>query len=139
MGAQPLLCQSLRLLGAIYQSKGEIEKAVHNFEAAPGIASSFGWHGELFEIHAVLALLFLDEERFDDTYVHAVRAKSYAAEDACNLGYAIMLQALIWHRQDRVKEAKSEVLRAAEFFQKLGSSWGMERCKKLLKRIQETE
>ena len=76
MGAQPLLCQSLRLLGAIYQSKGEIEKAVHNFEAAPGIASSFDWHGELFEIHAVLALLFLDEERFDDTYVHAVRAKS---------------------------------------------------------------
>jgi len=118
-------------LAWLFHEDGQLENAEQ-------IASSFDWHGELFGIHAALALLFLDEERFDDTHVHAVRAKSYATEDACNLGYAIMLQALIWHRQDRVEEAKSEVLRAAEVFQKLVSSWGMERCKKLLKRIQET-
>ena len=49
--------ESHRLLGMIYGSKGEREKAIYHLEAALGIASSFNWHTELFWVHYSLARL----------------------------------------------------------------------------------
>jgi tetratricopeptide (TPR) repeat protein len=46
-GEEYRVCKSHRILGYIYQSKGEIEKAIHHFEVALGIASPFDWHDEL--------------------------------------------------------------------------------------------
>jgi hypothetical protein len=69
-GGEYLLCQSHRRLGDIYRSKGEREKAVHHFEAALGVASSFGWDVQVFWIHHSLAQLFSEESNFDESHTH---------------------------------------------------------------------
>jgi len=136
-GQQFQVCGSHHLLGKIYRSKGEIEEAIRHFEAALEIASSFDWRSELLEIHSSLATLFLGERRFDEARVHAVRAESYAGDDAYSLGYTIVMQALVWHRQGgRLEEAKSEALRAAQVFERLGSPHDMGKCRRLLELIQ---
>jgi hypothetical protein len=58
-----ILCQCRRSLGHIYRSKGKKVEAVHNFEVAHAIASTFGWQRELFNIHYSLAHLFLPQKR----------------------------------------------------------------------------
>jgi len=136
-GEEFRVCDSHQALGNIYRSTGEIEKAVHHLEAALGIASSFDWHTQLLEIHLSLVMLFLDEGRLNNAHVYAERAKSYAVNDPYSLGLAMALQAMVWLRQDKLEEARSELLRAAEIFEKLGSSWGMGACGGLLERIQK--
>ena len=138
-GYQLLVCDSHQVLGKIYKSKGEIEKAVHHLEAALGIASPFDWHTQLFEIHSSLAMLFFDEGRLDSAHVHAERAKLHAANNQFDLGKGMMLQAKVWWGQYKLEEARSELLRAAEIFQKLGVSWGVEVCGVLLEDIQKRQ
>ena len=128
-----------QILGLVYRSKGEVEKAVHHLEAALKIASSFDWHSQLFEIHSALVMLFVGGGRFDEASVHADRAKSYAVDNPYNLGQAMMLQATAWCGQYKPKEARSEVLRAAEIFQKLGVSDCIKGCENLLELIQKLE
>jgi len=136
-GHQPLVCGCHRLLGQIYQSKGEREKAIHHFETSLGIASSFGWHEKQFLAHRLLAELFRDEGRFDDAQVHIEQAKSHTVNDAYNLGSAMEVQADLWYRQRKFDEAKSEVLRAAGVYEKLGAAKDLERCMRLLRQIDE--
>jgi len=126
-----------RILGTIYQSQGTREKAIHHFETALGIASSFSWHEQLFLTHSSLAELFLDDGRFDDASAHIEQAKSHTVDSAYNLGSTILLQARLWYRQRRFDEAKSEVLRAVEVFEKLGAAQGLERCKEVLRDADE--
>jgi len=134
---QSFVCNSHQILGLIYRSKGEIEKAVHHLEAALGIASSFDWHGQLFDIHFSLAMLFCDEGRLDSAHVHAERTKFYAVNNPYSLGKAMIQQAAVWWRQCKLEEARSEVLRAAEIFEKLGYSWGMKVCGEILEHIEK--
>ena len=136
-GQEFQVCNSHRLLGNVYHSKGEREKAIYHFEAALGIASSFDWHGHLFWIHYSLAKLFFDEDRFDDAHARIEQAKSHAVNDKYKLGRAMDLQANFWYKQDRFEEAKSEALCAAEIFERLGAASDLERCRKLLQWIQE--
>ena len=138
-GYQFLVCDSHQVLGKIYESKGEIEKAVHHLEAALGIASPFDWHTQLFEIHSSLARLFFDKGRLDSAHVHAERARLHAANNQFDLGKAMMLQAKVWWGQYKFEEARSELLRAAEIFEKLGVSWGVEVCGVLLEDIQKIQ
>ena len=121
-GREYLVCASHRLLGDIYQRKGERGKAIQHFEAAIGIASPFGWHHELFWTHFALAELFCNENRFENAQSHIERAKGHAIDDAYNLGRAMSQQAEIWYRQDRLEEAKAEILCALETFEKLGAT-----------------
>ena len=130
------VCQSHRLLGNIYRCQGKREKAIHHLQTAFGIASPFEWHSVLFWIHRDLARLFLDEGEFDNALTHAERAKSHTTNDAYNLGRAFQLRARIWYRQHRLQEAKSEVLRAFETFEKLGAAETMESCRALLQDIE---
>jgi len=130
-------CGCHRLLGEIYRSKGEREKAIHHFETSLGIASSFGWHEKQFLAHRLLAQLFLDEGRFDDAQVHIEQAKSHTVNDAYNLGSAMEVQADLWYRQRKFDEAKSEVLRAADIYEKLGAAKDLENCMRLLRQIDE--
>ena len=77
-GNQLQVCNSQHFLGQIYQFKREIEKAIHHYEAALGIASSFNWHKDLHLTHCPLANLLLTKGRFYDAQTHAERAKSHA-------------------------------------------------------------
>ena len=134
-GQEFQVCQSHRVLGNIYRSKGRRGKAVHHYEVALGIASPFNWHQQLFWIHHSLALLHFDEDRFDGAHVHVKRAKSHAVENSYNLGRAVELQAQIWYRQRRFQEATSEALRAKKIYGQLGATNDVRSCKTLLQNI----
>jgi tetratricopeptide (TPR) repeat protein len=92
-GQQFQLCQGHRILGDIYKSKGDTEKAVYHFEAALEIASSFNQDFQLFWIHYALASLAFGQGKFDDAHAHIEHAKSHAINDAYQLGRAMERQA----------------------------------------------
>jgi tetratricopeptide (TPR) repeat protein len=85
-GEQYRVCKSHRALGEIYESKGEIKKAIHHSELALGIASTFNWHFDLFWVHYKLAELFHNEGRLNDANAHIERAKLHTIDSARNLG-----------------------------------------------------
>ena len=126
-----------RILGRIHRSKGETEKTIHHFEVALGIASSFSWHHALFWVHYDLAQVFLDKGRFDDAHTHIEHAKSHTIDSAYNLGLAMKLRAAVWYRQRRLEDARSEALRAADVFEKLGVTRGLERSRGILRDIEK--
>ena len=132
-----LVCGSHRVLGNVYRFKGDREKAIHHFEVALGIASSFSWLHELFQVHFSLTQLFLDEGKFDDAQAHVEHAKLHAVDHAYYLGCAMALQARVLYKQRRVEEARSEALRAVGVFENLGAAKKMEDCRNLLRDIQK--
>ena len=135
-GDQDWVCKTHSLLGAIYRSKGETEKAIHHLEIALGLASSSDWHNQLHRIHSVLAELFLDGGRFDRAQAHVEHAKTYAFNHSYYLGEATTLQAKLWYRQGRFEEARSEALRAIDAHERLGAARPLERCRELLQEIE---
>jgi tetratricopeptide (TPR) repeat protein len=130
------LCQGYCLLGRICHSKGETEKAINHLKAALGIASSSNWDNELFWILYSLALSFHKEGKFHDAQAHIEHAKSHTVNDPYLLGCAMEQQARFWYREGRLEEAKSEGLCAVGVYEKLGAARNMERCRKLLQRIE---
>ena len=132
---QFLVCQAHRILGDIYHSKGDRGEAIQHFEIALGVASAFDWNNELFWTRHSLALLFFKEGRFDDAHAHIEQAKSHAVNNSYDLGCAVLLQARIWHRRRRFKEARSEAFRALDIFENLGASECMDACKALIRVI----
>ena len=135
-GEPYLTCQSHHLLGSTYRSKGETGKAIHHFEAALEVASSFDWPDDLFWIHWCLATLFLDEGRFDEAHAHIKRAELHTSNKVDNLGKAMELQAGIWYKQGRFEEARSEFLRAADLYEKLGYAEGVARCRDFIRPLE---
>jgi len=136
-GEQYQVCESHQILGNIYQSRGKTEKAVHHYKLALRIASSSNWHYLQFSVYHDLAVLFRNEGRFDDAQAHVEHAKSHTVDSAYNLGLATEEQAWGWFWQRRLEEAKSEALRAAEIFERLGAAKDMDDCRKLLQDIQK--
>ena len=47
------------------------------------------------------------------------------------------LQAVVWYRQQRLEEARTEALRAADVYEKLGAAKGTEACRILVQQIQK--
>ena len=123
---QYLVCQCHNLLGNICRRKGETEKAVKHFEVALSIASSFSWNDEQFWTQYCLVRLFYEQGRFDDAQSHVEHTKSHAVHSAYFLGRAMGLQAGIWRAQFRLEEARSEALRAADLFGKIGATKDLE-------------
>ena len=136
-GDQSLLSESHRALGQIYKSKGETEKAISHFKTAVEIATPFGWHDKLFWNHASLAVLFRDEGRLEDAQAHVEHAKPYTVNSPRYLACVMQLQAGVWYKQHRFEEARSEALRAADCFEKLGAAMDLELCRRLLQAIQK--
>ena len=136
-GNQYLVCQCHNCLGEIYRVKDEPEKAIHHYEAALAIASSFGWHDLSFWVHFYLALLFLNQDRYDDASTHIEHAKSHAvnSHSLYDLGHAMDIQARFWYRQWRLDKAKAEILGAIEVFEKFGATQDLERCRQFLELI----
>ena len=135
-GNQFLLYRCQRNLGAIHQFKGETEKAVHHFETALGIASAFDWHDELFGNRLALAILSLIHGKLDDAHTHIEQAKPFMV-NSYQLAELIYLQARVFCEQRRLEESKSEALRAADIFEKLGAVQDLEGCNQLLQDIRK--
>jgi tetratricopeptide (TPR) repeat protein len=131
-GEQFRVCGSHRVLGDIYQSKGEIKKAIHHFELALGIASSFNWHDQLFWVHYKLAGLFQDEGRLDDAHAHVELAKSHTVDSTYNLGYAMELQAMFGTSRTGLKRRGLRLCARPTFTRSLGLRRMWRRCRKLL-------
>ena len=119
------------VLGKIYHFKGNREKAIGHFEVALGITSSHGWHIQTFWIYHPLVELFAEAGRFGDANAHLEQAKLYAVNNAHSLARAVVLQAYIFYCQGRFEEAKSEGLRAAAAFEKIGAAADAEGCRKI--------
>ena len=130
------VCISHRLLGCIYESKGERGKSIRHFETAIGIASPFHWHNQLFWAHFSLASLFCDENEFDNAQSHIEQAKSHTPDNALRLGRAMDQQAEIWYRQGRLQEAKAEILCAIETFEKLGATAQLPGSRSILRKVE---
>ena len=135
-GEQFRVCESHRILGNIYRSKRNTERAIHHFEVVIGIASPLNWHDTLFPTHYELAGLLRNEGRLGNAHAHIEHAKSHTANSAYNLGLAMELQARVWYDQHRLGEARSGALRAADVFDKLGTVKVAERCRGLLREIE---
>jgi len=131
------ICRCHQNLGAIYQSKGEIEKAIHHLETSIETAAPFNWFNILFWSHHSMATLSYDEGRPDDAQAHAEHARLNAvnSHDTYLLALAMSLQAEIWHKEDRFDEAKSEALRALDTFEKLGAVNDVKDMRELLEQI----
>ena len=136
-GSRFQLCGLHRALGGVFQSKGETEKAISHFETALEIATPFGWHGNLFWSHYSLAQLFRNQGKLEDAHAHIEHAKLQAIDSTYALGRATQMQASIWYRQHRLEEARSEALRAVNIYEQLGAATDLERCRELLRMIQE--
>jgi tetratricopeptide (TPR) repeat protein len=135
-GQESRLCQSHRVLGEIFRSKGEREKAIEHFEIALEIASAFKLHNQLFWINYFLAGLFAREDKFDDANVYIERAKTHAASNKHHLGVVMEGQAVIWYVQGKLGDAASEALAALKTYKKLGP-WNNERSSEGL--VRKTE
>ena len=134
-GPQSSICNTHRVLGNIYRSKGETEKAIYHFKLALGIASSLNWDDGLFWVYYELAELFSEQGRLDDARAHIEHAKSHAVDDPYNLGRAMELQADFWYDQHMFEEAKLEALRAVGSYEKIGATKELEDCRRLLRKI----
>ena len=84
-----------------------------------------------------MAGLFLSEKRFEDAHAHLERAKSHAINAPYNLGCAMELQARIWYEERKLEEAKSEALRVASVFEKMGAAREVEVCRYILRNIEQ--
>ena len=82
-------------------------------------------------------LLFRNEGRLDDAQAHIEHTKSHTTNSAYLLGLAVEEQACIWYEQHRFEEAKSEALRAADIYEKLGTMKDLERCREHLQHIKK--
>jgi tetratricopeptide (TPR) repeat protein len=135
-GQKHLACRLHRVLGAIHESKGEKEKAIHQFKTALGIASPFNWRDELFWNHLSLVTLFLRDGNLDDANTHIEQAKTHAVDNIYWLARAMHMQACVWHQQRRLEDSKLEALHALEIFEKLGAAKDVLACRDLLQRTE---
>jgi tetratricopeptide (TPR) repeat protein len=137
-GEQHDLCLCHHILGLIYMSLRERERAIDSLEVALRIASSLSWTKELFWILHSLALLFLDETNFDEARAIIERAKPYAIQSGTfELGNMMELQARLWYHQHRFGEAKSEILRVIGVYEKLGAVNSVKHARHILQRCVE--
>ena len=137
-GEQHWVCIGHRVLGDIYRSKGDTERAIRHLEVSLGIASSLNLDDGLFWSHYTLARVFFEDGRFDDAHAQVEHAKSHAVNDRYPLACASKLQARFWKDQHRFEEAKSEALRALDMFENLGAANDAEDVRQLLGVIDDT-
>ena len=128
------ICQGHCLLGNVYSSKGETEKAVHHFETALGIATTLDAPDTLFWIHYAMARMFSEQSAFEAAHDHIERAKSYTG-NTYDLGRAVELRAGFWFDQGMLEEARLEASCAADVYMKVGATKDVEDCRKLIRVI----
>ena len=130
-------CQSHHILGNIYQSKGDTEKAIHHFETSLRIASALNSRDELSRIHLGLAELYIEEDKLDDARAHIEYTKWYAGNDTFLFASALLVGAGILCQQNRFVEGKSEALGVLATFEKFGATVFVETTRAFLEKIEE--
>ena len=135
-GEEFRVCLGHRVLGEIYQSKGNVKKAIQHFEVALKVASSLNVVHQLFWVNFTLAQVFRDQGKLEDAQAHLEHAKSHGANNPYNSARAMDLQARIWDRQGRFGDAKSEALRAIDAFEKLGAADSVRITTRFLQQIE---
>ena len=136
-GQEFQLSRTHRFLGNIYASKRKGEEAIHHLETALGIASAFGWSGQLFWINDSLAQLSITEQRFDEAAAYIEQAKAHAVDSSYELGHAMHTLAALLYQQSQFGDAITEVSGAIAIFEKLGASKHLEESRDLLRIIEE--
>ena len=136
-GEQYNVCLAHSVLGAIYRSKGEAEKALDHYETALGIASGFNWRFVLVWVHYAFASLSFDKDKFDDAHTHIERAKLLAVNDGYYLGRMVEHQAQFWYNQGKFEEARTAASHAAEVYERVGATKDVEDCRRLLRKTDE--
>ena len=91
-GQEFIVCDLHQILGKLYQRKGEKQKAIHHFETALRLASTYNGHDEPFWIHCNLADLFRKEGDFVNANAHTERANSHVIDYAYKRGRAMRMQ-----------------------------------------------
>ena len=134
-GEQTWVLECRHVLGAIYRSEGETEKAVHHYEIALGIASTLNRAEDLFWVHFSLAVLFIQRDRLGDAQNHLEHTKTFAVNNTFLLARASLLRAKLRYKQDMFEEARSEALATLDVFEKLGSVNNAESARRLLQQI----
>ena len=134
-GEEYLVCQAHRVLGEIYQSRGETTKAIHCFETALEIASSLHAVEQLFWVNHSLAEAFSEQGKFKDAQTRLEHAKSHAVNRTYLLAQAMYQQAWLWDLQGRFRDANSEASRALKVFKKLGAANDADATRQLLRQI----
>jgi tetratricopeptide (TPR) repeat protein len=134
---EDVVCGCHRVLGKVYQSKGDKKKAIQHFEAALRTVSPFDQSFGLFWIHLDLAELFLEWGELVDANTHVEQAKSHIVNNSFGLGRAMYLEALVRNRQLRFEDAKSEASHALEIFEKLGAAKEEGLCRGLLQIVEQ--
>ena len=135
-GEEHRVCQTDRVVGEIYRTKGEAKKAIHHLEMALGIATSLDVADRLFWINYSLTYAFSEQGKFEDAQTHLEHAKSHAVNNAYLLPHAMDQQTWLWGQQCRPEDTKSEALRALDAFEKLGTASDAE-ATRLLHQIEE--
>ena len=87
-GQDSLVCESHPALGAVYQYKGETEKAIHHLQTGLEIASALGRHDLIFDIHETLAWVLLNQDKLSEANAHVKQLKLRAADNLHRLGRA---------------------------------------------------
>jgi tetratricopeptide (TPR) repeat protein len=137
-GQEYQLCVSHRILGTIFLSNREREKAARHYNISLRIAEAFGWPDMLFWSHYALELMFRSKDELDDAHAQIKRAKEHAGNNKYLLGRAMEEHARIWYRQGRHEEAASEVMCAIEIYGKLEAAGDLERSGTLLQQIKQS-
>jgi tetratricopeptide (TPR) repeat protein len=134
-GGEYNICISHFILGKIYHSRGDREKAISHFQVALGIASTFNLHTVLFWGHFYIGGIFGDN-LLDSARAHIEQAQLYAADCSYYLGRATLMHARVCYQQANLEEAKSEILRAIEILENAGSPGLLQECRTFLQRIE---
>jgi tetratricopeptide (TPR) repeat protein len=127
-GEEFQVCACHRVLGGICDSRGKTEEAIAHAQAALKIASRFNWGDRLFWIYYSLAELFTDKRSFEDAHTHINLARPYAANNVYCRGRVEELQAWVWSREGKSKEADDAALRAAGIYETIGATNDIKRC-----------
>ena len=62
---------------------------------------------------------------------------SHTIDSTYHLGLAMELKAVVLYTQHRLKEARSDVLRVADVYEKLGIAEGTEACRTFVQQVQK--
>ena len=108
-------------LGRICDARGEKETSIFHHEKAVGIATSLNLRDEQISFLRCFVGTLLSYERADDAEVYLERLKSNGSIDPFSMGLAATVQSHILARQDRWREAQSEVSSTVGVYKKIGA------------------